>query len=268
MPTLSQHQSSKFVKLLNMGDPSSGKTGALTPLVEAGYKLAIWDFDNGLDSLFQFVRNKCPDKLGNVHYMTLRDKFKQLNNDIVYDGIPTAFSTALKLLDNWSPPQADESLGKPGCFGPEWICVFDTLSFFSDSCYRYFDAMNPGAKDKRQIYFLAQTALAEVFDLLTSSNFQSHVIVNAHLTYDVNQYGAQKAFARTVGSALNGKISSWFNGAVLTETQGSGKDMKRQIRFPSNGIVDLRNPAPFKLTQDTLPISTALADYFKAVLSS
>lgn len=267
MPTLQNHQSAKFVKLLNVGDPSSGKTGALTSLVKAGYKLAVWDFDNGLDSLFQYVQKEAPDKLGNVHFMTLRDKFKQSGNDIIYDGIPQAFSTALKLLDNWQPPQADETLGKPGSFGPEWICVFDTLTFFSDSCFRFFDAMNPGAKDKRQIYFLAQTALAEVFDLLTSADFKAHVIVNAHLTYDTNQLGMQKAFARSVGSALNSRISSWFNGVVLTETSGSGKDMARRIRFPSNGIVDLRNPAPFKLVSDTLPISTALADYFKAVLS-
>ena len=267
MPSLDSHQSSTYVKLLNLGDPSAGKTGALSSLVGAGYNLLIWDFDNGLDSLVQYARRDHPANLKNVHYMTLRDKFKTNGVDIVYDGIPSAFSRGLKLMDKWDKAHgADEDIGVPGKLGPKWIIVIDTLTFFSDSAFRFFDAMNPAVKDKRQIYFLAQTALAEFFDMLTAKEFEAHVIINAHITYDTNHLGIQKGFARTVGSALNSRISSWFNGAVLTESSGSGASIKRFVRFPSNGIVELRNPAPFKLPE-TLPIDTALAGYFKAVLS-
>jgi len=269
MPTLDQHQSNLFAKLLSMGDPSAGKSGALTSLVKAGYKIAILDYDNGLDSLKNYVMRDCPDKAKNVHFVTLQDKRKPGAAGALLDGIPTAFSRGVKLMDNWSKANgADEDLGKPSQWGPEWIFVIDSLTFFSDACYDYFDAMNPGAKDKRQIYGLAQEALADIFDLIMGVDFKCHVIVNAHLSYQNDEMGVtKKGFARSIGQALNTRIASWFNGAVLFESVGTGQNVKKQMRLTTNGIVELRNPAPFKLVGDSRPIDTALADYFKAVLS-
>ena len=75
MPSLAQHQSNEFTKLLIEGDSGSGKTGALASLVGAGYKLRILDMDNGLDSLKSFVMKDCPDKIDNVEFRTLRDEY-------------------------------------------------------------------------------------------------------------------------------------------------------------------------------------------------
>src|ERR1043166_2610991 len=86
MPTLDQHQSNKFAKLLSLGDPSAGKSGALESLVKAGYNLAILDFDNGLDSLKQYVMRNCPDKAKNVHFVTLQDKWKSGAQGAMIDG--------------------------------------------------------------------------------------------------------------------------------------------------------------------------------------
>jgi hypothetical protein len=93
MPNLANHQSSNFTKLLLIGDSGSGKTGSLTSLVAAGYKLRIWDFDNGLDPLVQHVRRTAPDKLGNIEYHTLRDRKKSSPIGPVIDGAPKAFIT-------------------------------------------------------------------------------------------------------------------------------------------------------------------------------
>jgi hypothetical protein len=95
MPNLKDHQSSQFTKLLLIGDSGSGKTGALTSLVGAGYKLRIWDFDNGLDPLVQHVRRTAVDKLGNIEYHTLRDRKKSSPIGPVIDGPPKAFITSL-----------------------------------------------------------------------------------------------------------------------------------------------------------------------------
>jgi hypothetical protein len=269
MASLDQHQSNKFVKLLSMGDPSSGKSGALTSLVKAGYKLAILDYDNGLDSLKQFAKRDCPQNLTNVYFKTLQDKWKPGVQGATIDGMPVAFARGVKLMDNWTKLNgADEDLGKPGSFGPEWVFVLDSLTFFSDACYDYFDAMNPGCKDKRQIYGLAQEALANILDLLMSVDFKCHVVINAHLSYQNDEMGVtRKGFARSIGQALNTRIASWFNSAVLFESTGTGQNVKKVMRLTTNGIVELRNPAPFKLAGDTLPIDTALATFFKAVLS-
>ena len=71
MPSLSNHQSNSFTKVLLCGDSGSGKSGALASLVSAGYTLRILDMDNGLDSLKTFILRDCPDKLNNVEYRTL-----------------------------------------------------------------------------------------------------------------------------------------------------------------------------------------------------
>src|SRR4051794_8162208 len=101
MPSLDKHQSSEFTKLLLEGDSGSGKTGSLASLVAAGFKLRVLDMDNGLDSLANAVKRTCPDKLGNVEFRTLRDKRRATPAGSVIDGVPSAFTNALGMLDRW-----------------------------------------------------------------------------------------------------------------------------------------------------------------------
>ena len=101
MPSLSNHQSNLYTKCLFIGDSKSGKTGALTSLVAAGYKLRILDFDNGLDVLKQFVLNECPDKIGNVEFRTLQDKRKATSAGSVIDGTAQAFIRGIEMMDKF-----------------------------------------------------------------------------------------------------------------------------------------------------------------------
>ena len=110
MPSLSSHQSNSFTKLLLTGDSGSGKTGALVSLVALGYKLRVLDLDNGLDSLKSYVLRTCPDKVDNVEFRTMRDNYKTTALGPVVDK-PTAFVTAMKMLDAWKYDDVD--LGKP-----------------------------------------------------------------------------------------------------------------------------------------------------------
>src|SRR6185312_12516236 len=72
MPTLADHPSSSVIKLLNIGESKTGKTGALASLVKAGYTLHILDYDNGLDILQTALRGDNA-ALARVHFATLRD---------------------------------------------------------------------------------------------------------------------------------------------------------------------------------------------------
>ena len=101
MPSLKDHQSNEFTKLLLIGDAKAGKTGSLISLVEAGYKLRILDMDNLLDILKYMILEKCPDKLDNVEFRTLRDKRKATKMGAVIDGTPKAFVQAIEMLDKW-----------------------------------------------------------------------------------------------------------------------------------------------------------------------
>jgi hypothetical protein len=265
MPSLSNHQSSKFTKLLLIGDSGSGKTGALASLVCADYKLRVLDMDNGLDPLRVYVQKSCPDKLANVEFVTLRDKMKASPIGSIIDGQPRAFVDALRLLDHWK--DGDNDLGKPAEWGPDTILVVDSLTFLSDAAFAFRLPLVPRSKDgnfdARMVYKDAQDAIANVLGLLTGEAFRTNVIVTAHIRYQTNPDGTMKGYPTSVGSALNVEIPRYFNSSALCLTQPGGK---RTIQTIGTGLVDLKNPAAFKMAPQ-LPLETGLADFFKTVRS-
>ena len=247
--------------MLLIGDSGSGKTGALTSLVEAGYRLRVLDFDNGLDSLVAQIHQRCPEKVSNVEFFTLRDKYKGSPTGPILDGMPTAFTKGIQLLDRWK--DGDLDLGKPSEWGEDDVVVIDSLTFLSEAAFNWAQAMNPSAKDRRQIYGAAQEAVENVISLLTGSNMKPNVVVIAHVKYMDRPDGTQKGYPTSIGNALSPKIPAYFNNVVLCETQGFGASIKRLLRIQTTALVDTKSPASFKLAP-TLPLESGLADFFKA----
>jgi hypothetical protein len=107
MPNLASHQSATTTKLLLIGDPGSGKTGALASLASAGYQLRILDFDNGLDVLKNLLSDpKTPyDKkaINNVTYMTVTDEMKNVAGKLI-PSKATAWSQGIQMLQHWKEP--------------------------------------------------------------------------------------------------------------------------------------------------------------------
>lgn len=265
MPSLANHQSSDFTKLLLMGDSGSGKTGSLASLVCAGYKLRVLDMDNGLDVLAAAVKRQCPDKLGNVEFRTMRDKYKSSPAGPVVDGQPRAFINALQMLDHWKFDTTD--LGKPAEWGPDTILALDSFTFLSDAAFAWRDPLTPRSKDgkydPRMTYKDAQDAVESVLALLTSETFRTNVIVISHIRYVDNPDGTKKGYPTAVGSALSPTIPRYFNSVALCQTAPGGK---RTIQTVATGMIDLKNPAAFTMAP-TLPIETGLADFFKTLRS-
>jgi hypothetical protein len=258
---LSDHHSSSIVKLLYIGDSGTGKTGSLTSLVKAGYKLRILDTDNGVDVLKQFVMKECPDKADAVDFEGgLRDKFKPSLTGPVIKGSPKAFVRTHELLDKWT----DGSI--PSDWGPEIILVLDSLTTTGVSAFLWAQGMSPGAKDPRQWYFAAQGAIERMIDMITSDSFKSNVIVISHINYQESEAGSRKGYASAIGSALGPVLPRYFNNLIMAETTGSGVNVKRKIKTLPTGIVDLKTSAPFKLDKD-LPLETGLADIFEKLRS-
>lgn len=261
MPNLANHESTKITKLLLMGDSGSGKTGALASLANAGYHLHILDFDMGLDSLVHNVRRMAGENsakvLANITYESLRDKYKGSPLGPMVDGSPTAFNTAMKLLDKWDGEV-------PGKWGPEHIVVIDSLTFLSEAAFNWAKFLNSSAKDMRQVYGAAQDAIENVLALLTGTQFQTNVIVVSHVKYIERQDGQTKGYPTSVGSALSPKIPSYFNSVALVEMTGTGKNLKRTIRTQATAMIDLKNPASFNMVE-SLPIDSGLADFFLTV---
>jgi hypothetical protein len=262
MPSLAQHKSQRFTKLLLLGDAKSGKTGSLVSLVKAGYKLRILDFDNLLDILAKLVAIQCPDKVDNVEFRSLYDKRKATEAGAVIDGTPKAFADALRMLDRWK--YGDIDLGVPAKWGPGCILVIDSLSRFSDAAYDFREPLavrgKGGEFDSRAVYYDAQIAIEDALGLITSDSFETNVIVICHGKYMELEDGTRKIFPQSIGSALSPQIPQYFPTFVRYKNMAG----KRTMQLTSDPMIDLAVSDP-SITEKhkTLPVETGLATLFE-----
>jgi AAA domain len=257
---LTEHESSHLTKLLLIGESGTGKTGSLTSLVKAGYKLRILDLDNGLDVLKMFIGRECPDKMNTVEFYTYRDLKKATYAGSTIPGGPKAFLAVMKCLDKWP------DLTAPAEWGSDYILVIDSLSFLSDAAEDWAKTIVPigkGGQDGRAIVGEAQRAIEAMLSLLTNPAFRTNVIVTAHVQYNDMPDGTKKGQPVAPGVKLGAIIARYFNTTLLLSSTGS----RRAMKTVSTGMIDLKNPAPFKIAAE-LPIETALADVFNAVRSA
>lgn len=254
MPRLSDHQSNEYVKLLLTGDSGSGKSGALASLVRAGYKLRILDMDNGLDPLKTYIMKECPQNIENVEFRTLRDDYKATAAGVVVNK-PHAWVAMMKMLDAWKYDDTD--LGNPADWGPDCICVLDSMSFAADAAYNWARSMNPGAKEPRTWFYTAQQQVELMLASLSAESFHCNVIVSSHVRYTTGDDGRNKGYPNAIGSALSPTIPRYFNHWAQCENKAG----KRTIRTAATTMFDLKNTKPFEMKND-YDLSTGLADFF------
>lgn len=279
MPTIATHQSSRTVKALIIGDSGTGKTGGLISLVEAGYRLVIQDFDNGLDILANLIKDKCPDKAGNVFFQTYTDKMKVINGKPVVDGVPKAWSRALNDLTSWKDGEIE--LGNISSWGEDTIYVCDSLTMASMAAMRYVLAVNGRISAPRPYesdWGEAQNAVESWLQLLYSDAIKCHVLVLGHVAMSelsidkgakddkgkpILEVIATKGLPMSVGRALSPKIPRYFNNMLIVERRGEGKMARRKILTLPTGMVEAK-AASTKLPPE-LPLETGLAEFFKIV---
>jgi hypothetical protein len=261
MPKASEHSSSSIQKLLYIGDSGTGKTTSLFSLLQAGYKLRIYDFDNLLSPLISITRGKAPEYLDNIEFMSFRDEVSTTSQGPIVPS-PRAFTDGLKAFDKW------EDGSKPKEWGPEYVAVIDSLTTLSRAAYFWGRGMQGGNTfaegvamkgfEPRQAFHTAQQAIMNVIALLTSDSFRCNVIVISHIKY-LEQDGAVKGFPLSVGTAISPEICTYFPTIALA----TKKDSRRVIRTRSTNMIDLKNPRSFdKDFAEELPMDTGLAQYF------
>lgn len=268
MPSLADHKNDPLVKILYIGDSSTGKTGSLVSLVEAGYRIRMLDYDMGIGTLASFVKRQCPDRLGQIDYIPLRDKMKIApsakyggQKGPVTDGTPKAFTSGLDFMTKWE----DGSI--PAEWGPDTIFVLDSLSAFARSAYDWAFSLNPAAKDPRQWFFAAQQGVENVVSLLTNESFATNVIVITHVNYKEIVEGQTKGYANAIGTALGPILPRYFNNLVLAESTGIGKMQKRRIKTVPTGIIDLKTSVSHTVEAE-LPLETGMATLFSMIKSA
>lgn len=243
-----------FVKMIVVGNSGAGKTGSLASLVP-NYNLRILNFDGpNINTLAQFVKNSCPDRLSSISFENCRDVYGMGPKGPGVKGTPKALKTALQFLDQWPDGTT------PAEWGHDHILVIDSLSLLSKAAYNWAHFNDPNVKDKRQTFFSAQQMVENIISLVTSDAFQTNVIVLTHIDLQETSDGV-KGFPRAIGQALGSKIPMYFPTLVLLETSGTGENHKRKFRTIPTATIDLKTSAPFKINA-TYPISDGMAQIF------
>ncbi len=257
MPSLADHQSNLFTKVLFLGDSKSGKTTALWSLVKAGYKLRILDFDNLLDALKQKLLTECPKQLDNVEFRTLRDDYKMGIHGVVIDGAPKAAMNAIKMLNNWK--YGDVDLGDPAGWGEDCILVIDSLSRLCDVVYDHHVFLAGAKAHGWMVYKNAQDAVGMILADLTSDTFRTNVIVICHGQLMDQADGTSKIFPQGVGQKLSPKIPQYFPVYIRLKNLAG----KRTLQLESDVMIDLAMPS--KMKEKAIPAENGLATIFQTL---
>jgi AAA domain len=276
------------VRAMLVGYPGAGKTGALAPLVDAGFKLRVLDFDGNMEPVFSFVKD--PAKLANVDIIALEDKLRNGQkfleaSDIM---INSAFKRGLDMMDEWKYKEADGievNLGRSRDWSQDTIVVLDSLTSMGQSAFRRVQALlnKTPVNTTQAVWGIAQSEQENFIDRLTSKVNRFHVIVMAHLvmigpkdiekddsdlTKDLKERTAQlvptRLFPSALGMKLPPKIGGHFSTLLRVEPKYSaGGQVKRIIRTLPQPELDVKLPAPNIPAE--LPIEDGMLTIFRAL---
>jgi hypothetical protein len=271
MPSLRDHQSGQTTKMLLIGDPGAGKTGALCSLAKAGFNLRFADCDNGLDVVKNILLSPGniygAEAIDRVIFETLTDPMKNVNGKLLPKAA-TVWQRLVKLLDKWSPANgASHDLGPITTWGSQDVLVLDSLSRISDAAMQFILSMNGRLGQKPQLgdWYDAQILVEGLLQMLYDNGVKCNVIMLAHITY-IGENGVERGYPNSLGKSFPPKIGSYFNTILMVKSSGSGNNTKRKILTNTSGIVELKNSSPTTVKPE-YDQATGLAEYFKDVRS-
>ena len=268
------------VRMLIVGYPGAGKTGALASLANAGYKIRLIDFDGNYLPLLKFTK---PEFLPNIDIQTFEDKLRSGMKFIETEGIPTAFANALKALDRWKYTDVDGTevdLGRSKDWGCDTIVVVDGMTGMGSASFRRVQNMlnKTPLNTTQQVWGIAMAEQDAFVEKLTSAQNAFHVIVLSHLKMISPKEASKDAedgakeiarqqmeliptrlFPSALGHQLPQNIGGHFPTLVLIEPEYKGTTVRRVIRTIPRPELDIKLPANMP---DKLDISDGLAKIF------
>lgn len=273
-------------RILLVGFPKAGKTGALASLVDAGFKLRILDYDGNTESLFAYVKDK--SKLANVDIVHLEDKLRNGQRFVETVGIPTAFSDGMKLMDRWKYTDIDGTevdLGQSKDWGPDTVVVVDSMTAMGEAAKRRAMAMmNKTPLNMSQpVWGLAIGDQQHFIEKFTSPNNRYNIIVTSHpklispkdagkddseLTKELKEKVAELVPTRYFPNALGQGLPQVIGGAFptileVTPVYGPGTKVRRVIKTQPRPDLDVGIPVPNIPAE--LDISDGLVRIFDAL---
>lgn len=273
------------LRIMLIGYPKSGKTGALACLANAGYNLRVLSFDGAYDPLLVYTE---PDKLANIDIATLKDRLKPATSKSVTQvrSNPRAFVQAMELIDGWKYQDGDETvdLGDATSWGTDTVLVIDNLTDMGEAAFNFLLALRDrtGRSKRRKDWGDAMAEQDQFCQIVTSDAIGCHVIMLSHIKMvGPEDYGDDddeetkerknakadvvpfRLYPSALGRELPPRIHRHFPIMLRVETRdvGGGRPVRRVITAVPRPDIDAGAPI-LGLTGD-LPQDTGLLEVFR-----
>lgn len=269
------------LKIINLGDSGTAKSGALAALANLGYRVFIADFDVGTHILNEYLT---PEGAARLYFKTFTDEMISDGLFTWPKGMPQAWMKGMMEIQTWREKIDGKmvNLGGVNDWGQTDVLAIDSLTFMSRAAMRYEMFMDMGqttntATDREKMlrwlhpfprdFGGAQNRIEKFFELIYSKGVNCNVVVSAHVrklggggkqlvkdketgvTYmrEMDSEIEGKGYPVTVGRALSPHLARYFNTVVMSTCEGEGEGAKRWINTVPIDNTPLKCEAPSKV---------------------
>ena len=240
--------------ILLVGDPGAGKTGAMAALANAGWTLAVANFDGNVSPLSWYVK---PEAASRVHIRQFQDTVRATGMGF-QNGAVVAAAQLPNVLSNWP------GLGPADTWGPDKVLVIDPLSHLSDRMVNSAASMAGRPKPDPKDYGAMANTL-EMF-LTYLKGLKCHVICITHLRVlgepmDLRKQSERdadpkvpapedswkstlswKRFPSVAGRMMPPEVGTYFEVILHAKTEGAGRAARRVLSMVPDVDVDVKAP--------------------------
>ncbi len=224
------------IKLLLAGESGSGKSASMASLLNEGYNVLCFNFDNNTRIVHELVP-AAGERLVDVPYNVTNDVG---GKNMAYVDFVGHLKTGIRV---------GERLVKVQSLDQSWVIVFDTLTYMSECVLRHVLGANKIVRDDAQgfneaYWGRAQQIVHSLINYMTGPAIGAHVIFNAHTEWRQLEDGKKRYVPIVLGSALSPIIGRNFTDVWRI---GIKIDGSRVVSTQTNLEMNLKCSSPLKL---------------------
>lgn len=236
-------------RVLIVGEPAAGKTGALAQLANAGYRLLIHDFDQNSRVIGSYLKPDAADIYISTYTVA------KITSTNLFDGRGIAGQQAVtemrrfcKMLEHWKTD--DEDLGPSKDLTSKDVIVVDSGTFLGKLLLLAASEDPRTKKDERHTYMVAGEYYSAILDYLTGNKIGASVILLTHIMQSGqkddkgNIIGKAIEIPVAVGEKAGKEMRTYFSDIWHLRVDRMGN---RNFVTNATDVAALRTSAPLKI---------------------